>query len=51
MISASHNPHHDNGIKPFILDGYKLDDEIEAISNWRQGQSRLPMRPILVVPC
>ena len=30
MISASHNPHHDNGIKLFGPDGYKLDDTIEA---------------------
>lgn len=30
MISASHNPHHDNGIKLFGPDGYKLSDEIEA---------------------
>ena len=30
MISASHNPHHDNGIKLFGPDGYKLDDSIEA---------------------
>ncbi len=29
MISASHNPHYDNGIKLFGPDGYKLDDEIE----------------------
>ena len=29
MISASHNPHHDNGIKLFGSDGYKLDDSIE----------------------
>ena len=29
MISASHNPHHDNGIKLFGPDGYKLDDSIE----------------------
>ena len=29
MISASHNPHHDNGIKLFGPDGYKLDDAIE----------------------
>ena len=29
MISASHNPHHDNGIKLFGPDGYKLDDTIE----------------------
>ncbi len=30
MISASHNPHHDNGIKLFGPDGYKLSDELEA---------------------
>ncbi len=30
MISASHNPYHDNGIKLFGPDGYKLSDEIEA---------------------
>jgi len=30
MISASHNPHHDNGIKFFGPDGFKLSDEAEA---------------------
>lgn len=30
MISASHNPYHDNGIKLFGPDGHKLSDEIEA---------------------
>ena len=30
MISASHNPFHDNGIKFFGPDGYKLSDEQEA---------------------
>lgn len=29
MISASHNPYHDNGIKLFGPDGYKLSDEVE----------------------
>ncbi len=29
MISASHNPFHDNGLKLFGPDGYKLSDEIE----------------------
>ena len=30
MISASHNPFADNGIKLFGPDGYKLSDEVEA---------------------
>lgn len=30
MISASHNPLEDNGIKFFGADGYKLSDELEA---------------------
>ncbi|MFV0358906.1 phosphoglucosamine mutase [Tropicimonas sp.] len=30
MISASHNPHYDNGIKFFGPDGFKLNDEAEA---------------------
>ena len=30
MISASHNPYQDNGIKLFGADGYKLSDNIEA---------------------
>lgn len=29
VISASHNPHHDNGIKFFSAEGTKLPDEIE----------------------
>ena len=29
VISASHNSHHDNGIKFFSADGFKLDDEAE----------------------
>ena len=30
MISASHNPYQDNGIKLFGPDGFKLSDEVEA---------------------
>jgi phosphoglucosamine mutase len=30
VISASHNPYPDNGIKFFSGDGFKLDDDIEA---------------------
>ena len=34
VITASHNPYADNGIKFFRADGYKLDDKIEeAIEN------------------
>ena len=29
MITASHNPHHDNGLKLFGPDGMKLSDQIE----------------------
>ena len=30
MISASHNPYQDNGIKFFAHDGFKLPDDVEA---------------------
>jgi phosphoglucosamine mutase len=30
VVSASHNPYHDNGIKVFGPNGYKLSDEAEA---------------------
>ena len=30
MISASHNPYTDNGIKIFANDGFKINDEIES---------------------
>jgi len=30
VISASHNPYHDNGIKIFAADGFKLPDGVEA---------------------
>ncbi|GHV56975.1 phosphoglucosamine mutase [Deltaproteobacteria bacterium] len=29
VISASHNPYHDNGIKIFAANGFKLPDEVE----------------------
>ena len=46
VISASHNPFADNGIKFFGGDGYKLDDALEAeieahLPKWRPG-SGLP---------
>lgn len=43
VISASHNPHHDNGIKFFSAAGTKLDDAVEReIESWLD-------RPIEVV--
>ena len=30
MITASHNPYHDNGVKVFAPDGFKLSDEQEV---------------------
>ncbi|MQP65413.1 phosphoglucosamine mutase [Niveispirillum sp. SYP-B3756] len=38
MLSASHNPYHDNGIKLFGPDGYKLSDEIERGMEERMAQ-------------
>ncbi|MFM2045444.1 MAG: hypothetical protein RLY86_4020 [Pseudomonadota bacterium] len=38
MISASHNPFHDNGIKLFGPDGYKLSDEVEAVIEARMAE-------------
>ncbi|MEM1085527.1 MAG: phosphoglucosamine mutase [Verrucomicrobiota bacterium] len=31
MLTASHNPYEDNGLKIFGPDGYKLTDELEAV--------------------
>src|SRR4028119_2285504 len=45
MISASHNPYFDNGIKLFGPDGYKLSDETEA-----QIEAALRDSPRLVPP-
>jgi len=42
MISASHNPYQDNGIKFFGPDGYKLSDEAEeAIETLLEGEPDL----------
>lgn len=38
MISASHNPFQDNGIKLFGPDGYKLSDAVEAAIEKRMEQ-------------
>ena len=45
MISASHNPFEDNGIKLFGPDGYKLSDEAEAAI-----ELLLEQEPLLVQP-
>ena len=46
VISASHNPFHDNGIKFFGGDGYKLpdsvEDELEAIVHQLEENDDLP---------
>jgi len=42
MISASHNPYHDNGIKLFGPDGFKLSDaDEEAIERLMTGEIEL----------
>ena len=46
VISASHNPYQDNGIKFFSGDGFKLPDEIEAhIENMMTDQEMEEARP------
>jgi phosphoglucosamine mutase len=43
VISASHNPYEDNGIKLFAADGFKLDDETEhAIEAELEAPPRSP---------
>ena len=42
MISASHNPYEDNGIKLFGPDGYKLSDAAETEIEQRVGQDMTP---------
>ena len=38
MISASHNPYQDNGIKLFGCDGYKLADDVENSIEYKIDQ-------------
>ena len=45
MISASHNPHQDNGIKFFGPDGFKLSDEAEAEIEAILGGAVVPAKP------
>lgn len=47
VISASHNPFQDNGIKIFSADGYKLPDELEAdIEDLIFSQKMAALRPV-----
>ncbi len=47
VVSASHNPYRDNGIKFFGPDGMKVSDEVEArIEATVTGGEQLPERPI-----
>src|SRR3954454_1925987 len=41
VISASHNPFEDNGIKIFAADGFKLPDEVEARLEELMGSDEL----------
>src|SRR6202035_3596999 len=43
VISASHNPYEDNGIKLFAADGFKLDDDSEHEIEAALGQ---PVAPV-----
>ena len=46
VISASHNPYQDNGIKIFGADGFKLPDEQEAeIERLMANDTLMGMRP------
>ena len=45
MISASHNPHMDNGIKFFGPDGFKLSDEAEAEIELIVADEIVPCQP------
>ena len=42
MISASHNPYEDNGLKLFGSDGFKLNDDVE-----NEIQSKMEKNPSL----
>jgi phosphoglucosamine mutase len=46
VISASHNPYHDNGIKVFARDGFKLPDDVELdIERLMAGAELETLRP------
>ena len=44
MITASHNPYTDNGIKLVNADGYKMDEEVlEQIEDYIDGKVEVPL--------
>jgi phosphoglucosamine mutase len=47
VLSASHNPYRDNGIKFFGADGYKLSDATEADIERRLEQTERPAPPAI----
>ncbi|MBQ8970800.1 MAG: phosphoglucosamine mutase, partial [Lachnospiraceae bacterium] len=43
MITASHNPYHDNGIKVINSSGYKMEEEVlERIEEYIDGKVEIP---------
>ena len=53
MISASHNPYHDNGLKVISHSGYKLPDEVELelerlMGKWLESGSEAVPRELTV---
>jgi phosphoglucosamine mutase len=46
VISASHNPYEDNGIKLFAADGFKLDDDTEHAIEAELGEPFTPPQHI-----
>lgn len=52
MISASHNPYQDNGLKVFSHSGYKLPDEEEALVETEifRHAGQAPAAPLLLAP-
>ncbi|MCX8084938.1 MAG: phosphoglucosamine mutase [Calditerrivibrio sp.] len=47
VISASHNPYYDNGIKFFSSDGYKLPDELELQIEKIIDDNMIELEPII----
>jgi phosphoglucosamine mutase len=48
MITASHNPYHDNGIKIFAAGGAKLTDDVEQAIEAAMGDVTASFSPVVV---